>query len=160
MSMTTGILKIAFATAVVLIGAQAYADAVKHVANPSTFVFNGELKDVPLDLAGNRFTTFSGSGRFTIFYSAECAVAGLPEKHYLEIDIVVDGVELPPTGNNDADAFCTANHTDTVDDGGVTATTSGRTASLPDGTHTVVIKAQTFGGAPGTLGKSSLLIIK
>ena len=96
MSMTTGILKIAFATAVVLIGAQAYADAVKHVAKPSTFIFNGELKDVPLDLALNRFTTFSGSGRFTIFYSAECAVAGLPEKHYLEIDIVVDGVSSHP----------------------------------------------------------------
>jgi hypothetical protein len=156
MSMKVGMLKTAFATAVVLIGAQAYADAVKHVARPSNFIFTGPV-DVPLDLAGNKFTTFSGGGRFTIFYSAECAAGGT-SADYVDINIIVDGVQLAPTGDNTQDAFCTANHTEPVDDGWVTATTSGRTVSLPAGTHKVVIQARTV--KQGWLGDSSLLIIK
>jgi hypothetical protein len=158
MNMKTGLLKTALASALVLAGAHANADVVKHVARPSNFIFSGPV-DVPLDLAGNRLTTFSGSGRFTIFYSAECAASGAPEEDYVDINIIVDGVQLAPSGDNHQDAFCTANHTEVVDDGWVTATTSGRTVSLPGGTHKVVIQARTF-GKQGWLGDSSLLIIK
>jgi hypothetical protein len=161
MSMKTGLLKTALASALVLLGAKAYADVVKQVARPNNFLFDGIVAtNVPLDLAGNTRINFSGSGRFTIVYSAECAAGGLPGGDFVEIDIIVDGVELAPTGSNNADAFCTGNHTETRDDGWVTATTSGRTASLPAGTHSVEIEVRTSGGKRGWLGDSSLLIIK
>jgi hypothetical protein len=160
MSMKRGLLKTALASTMVLIGAQAYADVVKHVARQGNYVFKEGVVNVPLDLAGNTQISFSGSGRFTIVYSAECAASGFSDVDFLNIDIFVDGVPLAPTGNNFADAFCTGNHTETVSDGWVTATTSGRTASLPAGGHTVVIQARTTRFKDGWLGDSSLLIIK
>lgn len=146
------------AGAVVMLSAQVYAHTIAQFARPGNFLFSATV-NVPLNAAGATSVTYTGSGRRTIIYSAECAHSAAGTNSWVHIAIVVDGVELSPTGNNTADSFCTSNGTSGLD-GWVTATNSGRTASLGAGTHTVVIRASLAGAGTGSLGDSSLLITR
>jgi hypothetical protein len=89
-------------------------------------------------------------------YTAECAVSGTTA--WLDIDIKVDGVELPPTGANDNDAFCSADTTAEFDHWSM-HTAMAHTGRLGTGVHRVEIFARPSDGtAQGWLGDSSLLI--
>jgi hypothetical protein len=157
MSMKIGVLKAALASAVLLIGAQAYSRTVGFFARPGNFFFSSQPVFVPLNSAGATQVTYSGSGRRTIIYTAECANEVALGR--VTIDIVVDGVGLSPTGGNINDTFCSAASAPELEfEGAVMAAAMGRTASLPSGTHTVRIVARALGGGSGLLSDSALLI--
>jgi hypothetical protein len=74
-------------------------------------------------------------GPVAIIYTAECSVAAFDTKTWLNIEILINDVPLPPIGNNVA--FCTSTGTNTLD-GWVSAATQGR-AILDPGKHTIKI---------------------
>jgi hypothetical protein len=158
MSMKIRILKTALAAAVVLIGAQAYGRTVAFFARPGNFFFSSQPVFVPLNSAGATQVTYSGSGRRTITYTAECA--NEVPLGTVTIDILVDGVPLAPTGGNDDDTFCSAGSFQEFEfEGAVMAAAMGRTANLPSGAHTVRVVARAVNGnGAGLLGDSALLI--
>ena len=131
-----------------LMAMQAQADVIKNAVRLGGFaLFIGD-STVPLTTSGVTSVAFSGSGKFTIWYTAECAASG-----YVDVDIVVDFEQLGPTGANDNDSFCDFNTR------GATHTVTGRTASLTAGTHYVHIVARKIDGV-AYLSDSSLLIGK
>lgn len=153
------LLKVAIASALVLLMAHAQADVIKSANRNDNFTFNGGPVSVPLNNSGDTSTTFKGNGAFTIGYTGECAVDAADDFTWLDIDILVDGVEITPT-NSDYDAFCTSNGT-AGSDGWIMAAVNGRTGSLANITHTVQVIARTSDGSSGGhLGDSSLTIWK
>jgi len=74
-------------------------------------------------------------GPVAIIYTAECSVAAADTATWLNIDILINDVPLPPIGNNVA--FCTSTGTNTLD-GWVSAATQGRVI-LDPGTHTIKV---------------------
>lgn len=154
MNTKTGVLTATLASAVVLIAAQAYANTVALFTRTIAFTFSTPTR-VPLNNAGAGQVTYSGSGRRTITYIAECSKDGVAG--WVSIAIVVDGVQLAPTGNSTDDAFCSSNGTAAFD-GWVMAAAQGRTANLPSGPHIVQIVASTVGGGTGRLDDSALKI--
>jgi hypothetical protein len=141
------VLKAAIACAVALTSGQAQADIIKH------FVRLGGIPvdyatEVPLTTSGAKIVTFSGSGKFTFWFTAECAASG-----YVDVDFKVDGIPVEPTGGNLDDRFCDA------DTRGAMHTVTGRTGSLVAGTHTIQVKAYKNVGI-AYLSDSSLLIGK
>ncbi len=157
MNMKSGIFKATLSAAVVLIGAQAYANTQAFFARTGNFTFTVPVA-VPLTNGGATQVTFTGSGRRTITYTAECSNNAANTTSYVTIAIVVDGIQLAPTGNNTADAFCTSDGTSGYG-GYVMTAAQGRTGNLADGTHTVQILASLAGGA-GWLGDSALDIAR
>lgn len=99
----TGILTATLTTAFVLVGAQAYAHTVAFFARLGFFTFQGQAF-VPLTRAGATQVTFTGSGRKTITYTAQCAQGSLGTFTGLFVSIVVDGDPLAPVG-----VLCSAN---------------------------------------------------
>jgi hypothetical protein len=158
MNTKTGILTATLSGAVVLIGVQAYANTQAFFTRTGNFTFTAAA-DVPLNNAGATEVTFSGTGRRTITYTAECSKTGTTGSGWVTIAIIVDGAELAPTGGNTGDAFCSANTT-SGDDGWVMAAAQGRTVNFSsDGPHTVRIRASLGGFLPsgqGSLGDSAL----
>jgi hypothetical protein len=118
----------------------------------------GTVATVPLTASGATTLTFSGSGKHMITYSAECAVSSTGLVGWLSLEILLDGVALPPTAG-DVDAFCAANETAGFD-AWATHTISVPTPALPTGAHTVVIRATVIAGESGWLGDSSLVVTK
>lgn len=143
------IVRATLTAAAVLIGAQAYANTVAFFARPGNFPVAGPVY-VELNANGATSVTFTGSGRRTIVYTAECFTSA----SWLTIAIIVDNVQLAPTGNNTADSFCSSHS------GFVMAAAMGRTADLPDGTHTVRILASLQGTGSSSLGDSALAIMR
>jgi hypothetical protein len=129
---------------------------------PGNWMFpQGAVATVPLTTAGATTLTFSGSGKHMITYSAECAVSSASSLAWLTIEIILDGVALPPTAGT-VDAFCSGNGTAGFD-GWTTHTISVPTPTLPTGTHTLVIQASLQSGVAGDsgwLGDSSLVVTK
>jgi hypothetical protein len=115
---------------------------------------------VPLNAAGATTISFSlpGAARKVLTYSAECAVAA-PEgntRAYLDLDIIVNDVVVPPTGGS-YDAFCSSNGTVATDGW----THPSITVAIPGkaGVNTVKIRARRNSAATGIqLGDSSLVI--
>ncbi|HVK98973.1 MAG TPA: hypothetical protein VM553_04140 [Dongiaceae bacterium] len=115
---------------------------------------------VPLNAAGATTISFNlpGPGVKVLTYSAECAVAA-PEgntRAYLDLDIVVNDVVVPPTGRS-YDAFCSSNGTVVIDGW----THPSITVAIPGkaGVNTVKILARRNSAATGIrLGDSSLVI--
>lgn len=143
-----GVLKAVVAGMAGLLTMQAQADVIKNAVRVGGHEVTASASLVPLTTGGATAVTFSGSGRFTIFYTAECAASA-----YVGIDIYVDGVPLAPTGNNNQDSFCDP------DTRGAMHTATARTNSLLSGTHTVFIQAGRSEGQ-AFLSDSSLLIVK
>ena len=150
MKASIGIVKAVIVVIMALMGAQAQADIIKHVVRLGAFQLSSSNSHLPLTASGASVVTFTGSGKFTIWYSAECVLAG----RYVNVDIHVDGIPLGPTGANGQDSYCDGNT------GGAMHTVTGRTHSLTAGTHSVEIIAHTDFGAVAFLSDSSLLIGK
>lgn len=148
MNTKTGIFKATLAAGAVLIGAQAYAHTVAFFTRTGNFPITSVPQVVPLNQNGALGVTYTGSGRRTITYTAECVTSA----SWVTIAIFVDGVPLPPTGNSIGDAFCSSSS------GFVMASAMGRTASLPAGTHTVRVVAHFLGAGIGFLNDSALKI--
>ena len=83
----------------------------------------------------NKRINLAKRGPVAIIYTAECSVAAFDTSTWLNIDILINDVPLPPIGNNVA--FCTSTGTNTLD-GWVSAATQGRVI-LDPGTHTIKV---------------------
>jgi hypothetical protein len=77
--------------------------------------------------------------RVVISFSAECANGGVDAAAYTEIDIVVDGVQVPPTRGNE-DVFCSGDASAIVDNW-VTASVN-VAVELEAGNHAVKVRAR------------------
>ena len=148
MKSRTAVLKAVLAGVVALMSVQAQADVIKHAVRLGEYELNLNDTFVPLTTSGARFVSFSGSGKFTIWYTAECAATG-----YVDVDILVDGNPIGPTGGNEQDSFCD------FETRGAMHTVTGRTSSLIAGTHSIGIVARKTDGV-AYLSDSSLLIGK
>jgi hypothetical protein len=142
------VLKVVLAGVVALMSAQAQADIIKNYVRLGAFQVNAFTNSVPLTTSGFLGVSFNGSGRFTIWYTAECAASG-----YVDIDIYVDGIPVGPTGDNTNDSFCDFNTR------GAMHTVTGRTGNLVAGSHLVDVYAHVSDGV-AFLSDSSLLIGK
>jgi hypothetical protein len=101
---------------------------------------------VPLNNAGRTFLPFvttQDNQRVVITFSAECSVKASNFRTWLNIDILVDGVEIQPTQSPD-NALCTSHNTD-FHDGWVGASTTGVFVVPEPGLHTVQIRASLRG---------------
>jgi hypothetical protein len=143
-----GVLKAVVVGVAGLVALQAQADVIKNAARVGGYELGISDSLVPLTPTGATGVTFTGSGKFTIFYTAECAASG-----YVDVDIYVDGVPLAPTAPNNEDSFCD------FETRGAMHTATGRTGTLATGTHTVQIQAHKSEGV-AFLSDSSLLIAK
>jgi hypothetical protein len=93
--------------------------------------------------------------RVAITYSAHCGAEG-PLGGFINIDIVVDGVVIPPTDFG-SDIFCSTDSTTAIDTF-IRASIIG-TKTLAPGKHTVEVFAEPMGGATSfQLGASTLLV--
>jgi hypothetical protein len=149
MKTKSGVLRAVIAGVVGLMSVHAQADVVKNAVRLGAFELGAADDNVPLTTSGAPVVTFSGSGKFTIWYTAECAASG-----YVDVDILVDGIPLSPTGANNNDSFCD------FETRGAMHTVTGRTNSLVAGTHAVTIYARKAGAGVAYLSDSSLLIGK
>ena len=143
-----GVLKAVLVGVVALASAPAQADIIKHFVRLGAFGVDYNSYAF-LTTSGADTVTFTGSGKFTIWYTAECAATG-----YVDVDIIVAGIAVIPTGNNGNDTFCDP------ETRGAMHTVTGRTHSLPAGTHSVRIHARKSVGSFAFLSDSSLLIGK
>ena len=141
------VLKTVLAGIMVLMSVQAQADIIKHFVRLGASGVNSS--PVPLTTSGADLVTFNGSGKFTIWYTAECAASD-----YVEVNIVVDDIAIDPTGLSFNDSFCDFNTR------GAMHTVTGLTKSLAAGTHTVAIFALMGSAGVAFLSDSSLLIGK
>jgi hypothetical protein len=142
-----GVLKALVVGIAGLAAVQAQADVIKNAVRIGGYQLTASDSLIPLTTVGANTISFSGSGKFTIFYTAECAAVD-----YADLDIYVDGVPLAPTGANDMDSFCD------FQTRGAMHTVTARTGTLATGTHVVYIKGKSVEGA--YLSDSSLLIAK
>jgi hypothetical protein len=148
MKSSAAVLKAVIAGVAVLASGQAQADIVKSAVRLGAFELGTSRQDVSLTTSGTKILGFNGSGKFTIWYTAECAASG-----YVNVDIWVDGFPIEPTGASNTDSFCDSNTR------GAMHTAMGRTHNLGDGEHSVVITAYKSEGL-AFLSDSSLLIGK
>jgi hypothetical protein len=150
----------------VAVAIPAHATIKAHLTRPGNYTFaQGTNNPVPL-AAGNVLSLgFSGSGKWIITYSAECAVSAAAgnSSTWMSLEIRVDGVAVAPTdvaGNQDA--FCTSNGTAGAD-GWSNNTIIVVTPALALGPHVVEVRASIINGIAGTsgwLGDSTILISK
>src|SRR5215471_11742816 len=96
------LLQVGMTAALLMVGVSAHAQTISFNSRSNNFIFPGTGVLVPLNDAGATSVVFSGSGAFTVLYTAECAVDGTTGA-WLDLSIRVDGVELAPTGGNHAD---------------------------------------------------------
>ena len=129
----------------------AFADNLRstfHVGNTSY------LAAVFLPLSGAA-TTVSFSvpvaGIVSITFNAKCFVDGPSAQTYTDLDVLIDGIAVPPT-NGAFDVFC-------GDYGGLTRTSLTVGKSLTAGNHTVRIRAATYNNAfQAFIGDSTLIV--
>jgi hypothetical protein len=122
---------------------------------------------VPLNNAGSTamtIVTTQDNQRVVISYNAECQVVATNQTTALSINILVDGVQVPPSDSDNA--FCTS---DNVAGNWVSAVTTGVLVIQEPGLHTVQVQAQVFSGhsnvlvPPGsvaTLDDTSIIVMK
>jgi hypothetical protein len=147
MKTKTRVLRAAIASVAGLMSVQAQADIIKNFVRLGAYEITFDAP-VPLTQSGARVVTFTGSGKFTIWYTAECSASG-----YVGVDIYVDDIPVGPTGSNNNDSFCDFNTR------GAMHTVTARTNTLAAGTHVVHITAGKSDGL-AFLSDSSLLIGK
>ncbi len=151
------------AAAVVLAGGQTvFADNIKYVSGTDPYYPTASRAvTLQLDPGGGTELRFvnPADGWVSITFSAECSVMSTVARSYLGIDILIDGVVVPPTGGDDA--FCSSVNTTNVD----SWTTASRTvaANLSAGAHRVKITAgvaSTRSTTAGWIDDWSLLIAR
>lgn len=142
--------------------APATAEVALYAARGTNFSFVTPTAMVPLKPNGKTSLPFvfneTNKGFRIITFSAECAVdaaAGVFTA-WVDIDILVDGVALPPT-NVTTDAFCASNGTVGLD-GWATQSVS-VAKKLGPGSHTVEVRARLNGGATGGWISDTALVI-
>jgi hypothetical protein len=95
---------------VALMGVQSHATVLSTATNGNPFtVSDGAVHNIPLFANGTNFTTFrttTVNQTVIIQFNAECAVVGKDYSTWLNIDILVDGVPVPPS--NGDNAMCTS----------------------------------------------------
>ena len=114
---------------------------------------------MPLNGAAATSVSFSVSGnqskKIAITYSASCGAAG-PVNGFIDIDIVVDGLKIPPTDTS-GESFCSTDQTVALDT--LARATIIGVKNLTPGQHTVEVFAESLGGATSfQLGYATLLI--
>ena len=137
------------------------AKVLKYFSRNGNFTFTGGPVAVPLNDDDDTVVSFNkaGSGQklHAIIFSAECSVGGAGNI-WINLAILVDGVEVAPT--TEGDAFCSGNGTDSRNDGWTTAS---RTVAVKvgPGAHNVSVTAEVQGSSPtgGWIGDSTLTII-
>jgi hypothetical protein len=87
----------------------------------------------------------TGASEIVVLFNAECTVGASDDSTYLNIDILVDGVLLAPSNNDNA--FCTGTG-DGTRQHWVSAETNGA-RSVGAGTHTVVVRGNLVSFASG-----------
>lgn len=85
------------------------------------------------------FVTLRDSQRVVVSFSGECTVKSSDTFTWLNIDLLVDGVEISPTQTTD-NAFCTSRGNNVLD-GWVSASTTGVHVVPDAGLHTAVVRA-------------------
>lgn len=118
--------------------------------NNGTDIPAANAVDVKLNASGATSTSFrlSRSGRVAISFSATCANFG--DAGWVQIDILVDNIALPPTNQLD-DPFCR--------NGGAEFRSITVGAKLLAGKHTLKIRAQGMSGSTdGEIYDTSLVI--
>lgn len=136
----------------------AHADILKAV----TFALDASGSSralMPLTSAAATSISFSVPGnqskKIAFTYSASCGAAG-PVNGFIDIDIVVDGLEISPT-NTSGESFCSVDQTEALDT--LARATIIGVKSLTPGQHTVEVYAEALGGATQfQLGYTTLLI--
>jgi hypothetical protein len=116
-----------------------------------------------VDLGEGNGTSFTVrmpfAARLAIFLTAECAVGAPDTNTWLQLDILVDGVEAPPT-NGTGNAFCTSDGT-AITDHWITAV-SDASVDVAAGSHTIQLRgALTLDGPDDYwwIGDLSLIVI-
>jgi len=160
--MSRALLKTAVAATLIVLSSQADARVFNAQTRPGNFTFAGGPVFVPLNTAGSTVASFGIPGtarqRVIISYTAECAVDAAGNATWVDIDILVDGVQVaPPTNAGGNDAFCTSNGTAGFD-GWVMAAVN-TVLTLRPGPHSVQVRARTSDNVSGGwLSDSSLVI--
>jgi hypothetical protein len=132
------------------------AKVVADATRPINFAWSGGTILLFLTTGGATSISFSGKGKHVVHYSARCAAGS---NWYVSIQILIDGVALPPTAGLD-DIFCSDFDNDGSADGHVTAHYTVATGALAAGVHTVQVMATAVGGGVGSLSYSSLVVMK
>jgi hypothetical protein len=115
--MTKRLLAIASLLSVMLAALPSSA-AIKASANRTTSVIFSDALAHLIPLTGGgatslNFNTAAAGQQVVITFNAECSVAGTDHQTWLDLDIMVDGVIVPPT--NSDNAFCTDHGTGALD---------------------------------------------
>lgn len=157
MTRKLALFKAVLAGSAMFIGALAQADVAQFKGFQGWHYVTTSESSVVLDNVGNTVATFTGSGKFTIQYTASCVVWANNWAH-MDIDVYVDGFELAAI-YPDSDAFCSKADNYEYYAGNALQV---RTYNLGTGTHTVQIKARINGssGSYGYLAFSGLNILK
>ena len=120
---------------------EAWAVKLLGKTEQNSLIFSDSANHVTL----NKKFTLNKRGPVVIIYTAECSVAALDTSTWLNIEILIDDVPLPPPGNNVA--FCTSTGSNALD-GWVSAATQGRVV-LDPGPHTIRIVGHLVDSDPG-----------
>ena len=116
--------------------------------------------DVNGSAAGTDLVVFTpGAAELAVFFNAECSVDSLSDGTYLAIDILVDGVLIPPTGIDRA--FCTGTGDNALQHWVSAEANVYRV--VPAGNHLVRVRAQLVAEGAGDNGRiddTSLLVIE
>jgi hypothetical protein len=109
--------------------------------NTSAVSFSDNLAHlIPLLSNGTtaiRFSTGAANQKVIVTFNAECSVAGTDNMTWLDIDIMVDGVIIPPSNNDNA--FCTDHGTGSLSNW-VSATVVGVYTVPSAGQHIVEVR--------------------
>ena len=154
--------KLGWALAVYLTASQTFAAIQLDATRAGNFSFTVNPTTIPLNSAGATtlaFSTTANNQAILIKYSAECGVRGTAASQWMDIDILVDGVVVPPTVGS-SDAFCTTDKTFGSNSWVMAGVNALYTVPLK-GAHTIQIQGKlNFGATVGHLGDSSLVVFR
>jgi len=151
--------KLGLAVLLGLAAGQASAAFSLFAQGPTNFTFTTDDTALPLSVGGATTRTFKttvANERVVIAYNAECGYATTTAGDWTGVDIVVDGVVIPPS--NSDDAMCTSDGTNSykwirpIMNVFYTVPTAG--------THTIQVKGRISGTGTAWYGDSTLIITK
>ena len=146
------LLVIAAVLVLTLIAGQVWADIIATRTNTNPLFVGGGTQScapatfIPLNNSGSTrmpFVTTRDNQRVVVTFNAECSVKAPDFSTWLNIDILVDGIEAPPTQTID-NAFCTSHGNNTLD-GWVSASTTGVFIVPEPGLHSIQVRGSLIG---------------
>lgn len=153
--------KLSLAVLLGLMASPAFALLPLTAAHPGNFTFTTDGTLLPLSASGAttlRFRTTAAEQKVVIAYNAECSFASTTKQAWIGVDIIVDGVTVPPSNEPSSfDAMCTS---DGTGDNNWTRAVMNAVYVVPAaGLHDIQIKATMSNGTgTGWYGDSSLII--